>query len=132
MESDELRTELIACYKGCARIALSSLEYGSARDEDAANVERLLNIFGRGCHRYDPDHFVPVLIESQTLQQALTRLSLDASDLKYQAPPLLCLPDGVRLRCLHGRHRLLAAEEYFEVMTKEEQWWAVKLFDSGT
>ncbi|KAF2210284.1 hypothetical protein CERZMDRAFT_45788 [Cercospora zeae-maydis SCOH1-5] len=132
MVSDDVQTELHQRFLGCGRVLLRHLEYGSARDETGSNVQRLRGIFERGCHRFDPEHFVPVLVDHDLLSRLLITTGVTSSDLTYQSPPLISVPLGTKLRCLHGRHRLLAAQEHLKCLPTNDQWWGVKFFDSGS
>ncbi|KAK0247123.1 hypothetical protein LTR29_017846 [Friedmanniomyces endolithicus] len=90
------------------------------RDFDKANVDRLVNIFRlEGCQRDDPPHFVPGLIARESLGPEWQQLL---------EPQRLSLPTSVVLRCLHGKHRILAARE---VLPPHEQWWNVALYDDA-
>ncbi|KAL4744425.1 hypothetical protein BDW72DRAFT_91324 [Aspergillus terricola var. indicus] len=40
--------------------------------------------------------------------------------------PHLLLPEGYRLRCLYGKHRVKAAEE--ALFSAEDHWWPVALY----
>jgi len=108
-------------FLGNAQVRIESMSFEPGiRDFDNANVARLLKIFRlEGCHRSDPSHFIPALVTKDILgpgwQQGLQ-------------PQLLSLPVSVNLRCLHGKHRILAAKQYFPYI---EQWWNVALYESG-
>ncbi|GIZ48209.1 hypothetical protein CKM354_001127900 [Cercospora kikuchii] len=126
--TDVILSELESHFEGYARMSLSSLEYGSARPIDERNVERLEAIFENGCDRTTPAHSVPVLVDQYLLHQMLLDADLNHSDLTLRSPPVLHLPPGPRLTCLHGRHRLLAAEEVFPA---SDQWWTVQFYRSS-
>lgn len=114
-------------FLGCARISLEQLLITSARPEDERNTDRLVTIFKDSCERDDQAHFLPAIIESSVLYQALHYSGLDAAQLRAHPPPVLKLPDGVKLRCLHGLHRVLAARQ---VLAPKDHWWNVELYEA--
>ena len=108
-------------FLGNAQVQLQNMDFApGVRDFDKANVDRLVNIFRlEGCQRDDPTHFVPGLIAREHLGPEWQQLL---------EPQRLSLPTSVVMRCLHGKHRILAAKE---VLPPHEQWWNVALYDEG-
>jgi len=108
-------------FLGNAQVQLQNVDFApGVRDFDKANVDRLVNIFRlEGCQRDDPTHFVPGLIAREHLGPEWQQLL---------EPQRLSLPTSVVMRCLHGKHRILAAKE---VLPPHEQWWNVALYDEG-
>ncbi|EMC97300.1 hypothetical protein BAUCODRAFT_130484 [Baudoinia panamericana UAMH 10762] len=107
-------------FLGHFTVALEDVEFETGvRDYDVANVDRLHSIFRtEGCHRTDPLHFVPAIIPKHQIDTALR---------DRQSIQRLHLPAGIKLHCLHGKHRVLAAKRFFP---KQEQWWTATLYDA--
>lgn len=120
-------------YRGRAKVPIRLLRFESdtwsgTRSLDPKNVARLRRIFQlEGCLRLEPEHHVPALISSQYLDTALSDAMLQPGKLMTcDDPPMLniCAP----LLCLHGKHRLNAANEFLDPLDK---WWVVDLYLNG-
>ena len=137
-----VRQEQKTRFQGTVRVSLQHLVFdpdllGRPKQQflQSKNVERLRNIFAiEGCHRLEPTHRIAALISRQELQllerdsnlsqTALLHSNADAeSDL-----PMLIMPTGMRLRVLHGQHRLEAARKF---LPSKDAWWAVDLYLDG-
>lgn len=119
-------------FKGSVRIMIRHLRSKSAREVDEKNVERLVQVYRlEGCQRMDPMHYVPATIESETFVKAVSAAGLDQVALQqpHDEPPLLDLPSTCTVTCLHGKHRLLAAEKF---LPASQHWWTVNLYDEST
>lgn len=122
------------CYRGRAKIFLESLEYhgtSSRGKVDDKHIDQLVHVFRtEGCMRlHDPEHYVPGLISSEDLKQAASFSGLRLLDLGQGAePPLLNLPGNLKVKILHGEHRMTAAERFLE---PNERWWVVVLYTTG-
>ena len=97
----------------------------SGQDLDNRNVDRLLDVFRlEGCDRDDPGHAIPVLADDGVLanvdSQALQRTPTGAQRLSF--------PTSINLTCLHGRHRICAAQHF---LPASDRWWMVKIFDTS-
>lgn len=118
-------------FKGYARIRLDCLHFESGRATNNKNIKRLLCIFRtEGCHQYDPIHSIPVVMTAGVLASALHTKGLDSSVLYTSAtssPRLDFLP-GVKITCLHGKHRVQAAMKFLK---PPYQWWNVRIYDEG-
>ncbi|THC88352.1 hypothetical protein EYZ11_012198 [Aspergillus tanneri] len=120
-------------FRGHAKIGLEHLEfetplYGS-RVFDPKNVNRLVRVFElEQCLRLEPAHHIAAIIDEEALQQAVTLSDVtqeqltDASNL-----PWLFLPEGYRLSCLYGKHRIAAAKKF---LLPGDRWWPVTLYGS--
>lgn len=122
-----------AWYRGKAKINLRHLvaedrRTRGVRTVDPKIVKNLVNIFRlEGCFRLEPEHHVPVLISERLLEDVLRETQKRRADLMgYGEPPHLLLADDVRLKVLHGQHRLLAAEQYLW-----DKWWVVDIYSDG-
>ncbi|PWW77220.1 hypothetical protein C7212DRAFT_181748, partial [Tuber magnatum] len=75
------------------------------------------------------EHRIPVIIELGVLATALETSGVDAETLigSRDGPPVLHLPDS-SLECLHGQHRILAANRY---LGSDSRWWVVDRYDKG-
>lgn len=119
---------------GCAKVSLHSLSFlqSSAREIDEATVDHLLSSFQlAGCLRLDPCYHVPAVIDPNFLEAALARAGATTDDLNSDDPtrwPMLELPSGAKVECLHGQHRVAAAQRY---LRKNDQWWVLDLYSSG-
>jgi hypothetical protein len=122
-------------FRGSALIDLKHLVFESdqvpgTRALDHKNVARLVQIFElEGCHRLEPEHHVPAIISEKILSDALQRSQVSqAALLKHDQPPRLRFDDTVRLTCLHGKHRLAAADEF---LLPGDKLWVVDLYKEG-
>lgn len=115
---DSLRAHFL-CY-AMVDIAQMSFESG-VRDYDEANVRRLLGIFKEeGCRRDDPATYIPALapdVDTTTWRQD----GEGVQDLRRGYATLA-------FRCLHGKHRVLAAQRF---LPHREKWWTVALYSSS-
>lgn len=74
--------------------------------EEREKVERLIDIFEvEGCLQFDSAHIVPVTISKDILSQ------IPPGDL-HRSPPEQVSVGGAVLKCIHGFHRLWAAEAF--------------------
>ncbi len=131
----EYRTiaERSRAYRGRAKVPIhillseSDSQLGS-RPLDPKNVARLLRIFQlEGCCRLEPEHHVPALINGQVLAAVLNDARLQPGNLMTcDDPPKLNI--NVPLICLHGKHRLKAANEFLD---PHDKWWIVDLYLDG-
>lgn len=120
-------------FKGTARIYFSHLDFPSpVRLVDPQIVKSLNRTFAiAGCLQSELDYRIPAIIKSQTIDSALEALGISAETFKATSshqPRVLQLPDGVRLECLHGQHRILAAASALPV---SDHWWTVDLYGNG-
>ncbi|EED21208.1 conserved hypothetical protein [Talaromyces stipitatus ATCC 10500] len=114
-------------FLGRAKIQLANLNFDrNIQLHEKVHVDKLVDVFrGEGCHRLDPWNHVPVAIDRNTLSARLRLAGLDNDDLIREGePPLLRFTTP--LRVLHGRRRLLAAEEYLW-----DKWWIAELYSDG-
>jgi hypothetical protein len=118
-------------FRGHAKIRLHHLEFHSplfaSRAFDPSHVDRLKNVFQQdACARSDPCNFISAVIDDDTLDQAIIQSSTTVEALRSETKtPFLLLPNGYRLRCLYGRHRVEAAKE---VLFPGDTWWSVTLY----
>ncbi|KAF7166680.1 hypothetical protein CNMCM6106_002396 [Aspergillus hiratsukae] len=133
LENPEERTMARAAeyFRGHAKILLRHLEFHSplfaSRAFDPTHVERLKNVFQQdACARSEPCNFISAVIDDDTLNQAIIQSSATVEALRSETEmPFLLLPNGYRLRCLYGRHRVEAAKE---VLIPGDSWWSVTLY----
>jgi len=117
-------------YIGTVRASLSSLSFVHGRETDPAIVQHLSEVFERTrCRRYDPDNFIPVIINQEGLKKALKATNVKraalTTTLKDGSFLLLKPALGQKFSCVHGRHRVMAAEIF---LPSDDQWWTVRLF----
>jgi hypothetical protein len=130
---EELHRELYSFFRGSAKIRLVHLKPDPDDDFtfDEKNVARLQDVFRlQGCLRLKVDHHVPAVISNEALEATLLAAGFQRQSL-HQPDSFLNLPLGeeVRLKALHGRHRLRAAEHFF--CQDEDRWWVVDLYDDS-
>jgi len=115
-------------FRGSAKIKLKHLQFDSSAFVDPKNVTRLTQIFElEGCHRLDVEHHVPAIIKEHLLQSSVALSNITAPDLmKNRVPPDLRLPTEVKLECLHGKHRIAAAQKFLYL--PGDKWWTVDLY----
>lgn len=136
-QSDELLdAERRLKYRGSARISLENLIFCSSNGSklDGKVVNHLKARFESDeCFRLDKRNHIPAKIDQKVLDRALqlSNISTDALQSNgLNGYPRLTLPDGCRLVCLDGRHRLQAASEFFKF--SKNRWWTVDLYLSGS
>ncbi len=129
---ERISQDKLCKYKGTARVQLSNLVFPhSTRQVDIKVIEQLKRDFdGEGCIRGEPSHRIPAIIDDLTLETNLERLNLNTEDFKKRAsnPPSFHLGRNVMLECLHGKHRVLAAQDY---LSPSQRWWIVDLYGTG-
>ena len=135
-----VRQEQNTRYQGTVRVSLKHLVFdpdllGRPKQQflQSKNVERLRHIFAtEGCHRLEPAHRMAALISRQELQILERDSNLSQSALLHSNAesdlPMLTMPAGMRLRVLHGQHRLEAARRF---LPSKDAWWAVDLYLDG-
>ena len=115
-------------YRGSAKIKLKHLQFDTTAFVDPKNVARLTQIFEiEGCHRLDLEHHVPAMISDRVLQSNLRLSNITGADLmRNRIPPKLKLPKDVKINCLHGKHRIAAANSFLYL--PDDKWWTVDLY----
>ncbi|OJD12762.1 hypothetical protein AJ78_06702 [Emergomyces pasteurianus Ep9510] len=128
--------EAIRHFRGYAKIDISHLQLKKnsvlssrplGQNVEGQNALRLLKIFESvGCDREDHGNYVPVLINQNTLNQAIND-SRTTQDMLLSGiePPNLILKHDTSLLCLQGKSRLRAAQEFFP---PGERWWGARLY----
>lgn len=119
-------------FQGTARVKLNDIgHFQTTRQYDPKNVERLCGVFREtGCHRFDIQNHVTALVTRHALKRACRSAGMKARKLLQVPPdksPVLAFLPG-EISCLHGQHRLRAAEE---ILPPSEQWWTVDLYLDG-
>lgn len=120
-------------YQGTVKINLDQIvpHPSISSGFDRKNVERLLEIFNKdGCRRLDVRNHVTAIVSRHHLNVALHSAWLRPQSLISNPPdqhPYLHFPTG-NVQCLHGQHRLKAAEE---LLAPSDQWWTVDLYLDG-
>ena len=120
-------------YKGTARVQLASLAFRDRVSQiDSKNVDRLKRAFSlEGCLRLEPEHHIPAVVNDDTFQAVIDNAKVNPEQLKGAwATRLveLSFPDSSPLECLHGQHRVAAAEQY---LCASDRWWVVDFFGTG-
>ncbi|KAJ6102590.1 hypothetical protein N7486_005017 [Penicillium sp. IBT 16267x] len=117
-------------YQGTAKIELSQLSFhpSASRQFDQNNVDRLCEVFRKdGCHRLEVQNHISGVVTSGHLKRARQAAQITAEELltnSCEKCPMLSFSPG-QVLCLHGQHRLRAAED---VLAPSEQWWTVDLY----
>ena len=138
LEDAKFESERRASYRGAARILLEQLHFPSDQptqynmELDRENVEFLKERFRReGCRRQPAINHVLVRIDQPCLDTALAISKISSATLhttQADEYPELRLPSGVRLACLHGKHRIQAGREF---LSPRDQWWVADLYLAG-
>ncbi|BCR83589.1 uncharacterized protein ACHE_10991S [Aspergillus chevalieri] len=129
----QLTTERQLKYQGTAKIDLDQISFRASANTkvDQKNVERLCEIFRKdACHRLDIRNHVTAIVSRQDLRRACQDGGITNEDLMANNTacyPRLQFPTG-QVQCLHGQHRLKAAEE---TLPPTERWWTVNLYLDG-
>lgn len=131
-DEDDRNLDMLAarCLVGTARVNISCLKFLDGRQIDGRIVQDLVNSFEQTrCRRYEPDNFIPVLITTSKLRRALRASNISRTDLRTTRQDgtfhILKPAKNQRFSCAHGRHRIKAAEQFFD---SSDWWWPVKLF----
>ncbi|KFY28058.1 hypothetical protein V491_00664 [Pseudogymnoascus sp. VKM F-3775] len=115
---------------GTARVRIDHLAFPNPiRGRDEKIIKQLEGTFAaEGC--LDEQHRIPAVIDDSTLQAALLKTGENIEYLQRVSgqPQRLHFPENIKLECLHGRHRILAAKSYLD---PEEQWWTVDFYRTG-
>lgn len=125
-------------FRGSAKVRLRHLTFEQHPDVqsqptflDQKNVARLEKVFSiEGCLRLDPEHRVPVILDDKDLERSLREANVANGELfNAKIPPTLSFPHGYSLRCLHGRHRIAAAQKF---LLAGDKWWIVDIYSEST
>ncbi|KAI1655472.1 hypothetical protein F4813DRAFT_367122 [Daldinia decipiens] len=124
-QSKQLDAELKSKFSGYAKVALDLLSFDTGEEPDEERIRHLQRVFKRvGCDRYNPNNYISGTISADVLHASLKQSNLRPGDLKGRELPELRLPAGQQIRCLGGRHRILALRKY----NRSASWWPIKLF----
>jgi len=131
-----LAAELGTKFRGSASVNIDVLHFPftELREEDEKNTQRLKKMFRKenGCRDWEIFNHIPAVIDQHELDDALARSGVSSEQLLRARDGHLELDfrAGFRLRCLRGRHRVLAATAP-NVLPPGSQRWTVDLFLSG-
>ncbi|ELR06575.1 hypothetical protein GMDG_08048, partial [Pseudogymnoascus destructans 20631-21] len=111
--------------KGKARVRLSQLSFPNPiRPIDPNLVKVLKRTFkSEGCLQQDSTFSLPAIIDDNSLTLALEGLGVGADRFKADSilsPAKFELPHNIQLACLHGQHRVAAAEK---LLGSGNKWW---------
>jgi hypothetical protein len=128
MDDAALLTERQKLLLARARVQLKHLQFDLERNPiKERQVLHMLEIYNlEGCQRLVPENFIPAIISKKDFDQALTQSKFSQTD--PTSIPELVLPINFKLLCLHGKHRIFAAQEFLE---PGNQWWTVDIYSSG-
>jgi hypothetical protein len=120
-----------AKYRGSAQVSIEHLDFPHpCRHIDINVIGQLIRNFeGEGCIK--DTNRIPAIINDSILYAGLNKLETSAESFKAisnSAPPRLHLERGVKVECLHGQHRVLAAKKFLD---PSERWWIVDFYGSG-
>ncbi|KAH6664606.1 hypothetical protein B0J14DRAFT_661200 [Halenospora varia] len=123
----------LANYKGSALVAISRLDFPHpCRQVDRKVIEQLKRDFkGEGCITEKPNNRIPAIIDDLTLQAVLEKLGTSAEAFRTASkdnPLRLQLDRDMKLECLHGQYRILAAKEF---LLPQKRWWVVDLYSTS-
>jgi hypothetical protein len=125
-----LAVELNAKFRGSASIKIEVLHFPeNGKTDNEKTTERLKKLFRKqkGCHDWEIFDRVPVVIEQRQIDEALARAGISSAQLLEARDGHIELdfPADVHLRCLRGRHRVLAAPGTLPLNGRR---WTVDLF----
>jgi hypothetical protein len=128
-----ISTDKLAKYKGSAEVSIAHLDFPHpCRQIDRKVIERLKRDFeGEGCIKDKQINRIPAIIEDSILQIGLEKLAINTETFKAVSnsdPPKLHFGCDVKLECLHGQHRILAAKEF---LVPSKRWWVIDLYSTG-
>ncbi|KAA8622017.1 DUF3723 domain-containing protein [Pyrenophora tritici-repentis] len=133
---EDIERQKSSHFRGRARVPLEFLHFSehSPRDLDRGNVERLMGVYrDEGVKRLQCEHHIPTIIGKDDLLSAVHLSGLSLVHLLNSSqddPPRLTFPEGFRLRCLHGKHRIEAAK-LSACLQGQDRWWTVTLYSEG-
>jgi len=115
---------------GIIRASISELRFFEGREIDTSIVERLAVVFSVDrCRRYDPDHYIPAVVNHTDLRKLLTASNLSQRELlrpmKDGSPCLVKTHKSQTLLCMYRGHRTQAALRF---LPKGQRWWTIRLF----
>lgn len=115
---------------GRIKVDISSLDYSNqGRQVDPAIVKSLQRQFTEiGCLRHELNHHVPVVVDNEALE-IIHQANIRKEDLKASkfggTLKQLRLLGTQKLRCIHGQHRLIAAQR---ILPEDDQWWIADIY----
>jgi hypothetical protein len=120
-----------AKYRGSAQVSIEHLDFPHpCRNIDTKVIERLIRDFeGEGC--IQETNRIPAIIDDSILHAGLRKLAMTPESFKADsnsAPPRLDLQSDMRVECLHGQHRILAAKQF---LAPSRRWWIVDFYSTG-
>jgi hypothetical protein len=130
----QLEKERLRKFLGSAKVAIEVLCFNQVtkRRQDDQDSERLLRSFEiAGCLRIGDKYHVQAVIDKDSLSDALEKVGASTEALFSKEAdqwPRLQFPDGFRIQCLHGQHRIEAGSEY---LWKNDRWWVVDFYSTG-
>lgn len=133
---EEIERQKSSHFRGRARVPLEFLYFSehTPRDLDRGNVERLMGVYlEEGVRRLQHEHHIPAVVGKDDLLSAVRLSGLSLVNLLNSSqanPPHLTFPEGFRLRCLHGKHRIEAAR-LSACLQGQDRWWTVTLYSEG-
>lgn len=134
---EDIERQKSSHFRGRAKVPLEFLHFSehSPRDLDRGNVERLMDVYrGAGVKRLQNEHHIPAVVGKNDLLSAIHLSGLSLVHLLNSSqdnPPRLTFPEGFRLKCLHGKHRVEAAK-LSACLQGQDRWWTVTLYSEGT
>lgn len=121
-------------FRGYAKVELKYLEFQFSlfgkRVFDPSNVKVLQEKFENDeCACEEPQNFITAVVNNDLLEQITTESDTSPGKLKDETMlPWLTFPEGTRLLCLYGRHRVEAAKH---ALLPGDRWWSVAFYSEG-
>lgn len=128
-----LQDDHLKYFLGCVRTNLSCLEFErDSRDCDPQIIRELGSKFRLvGCLRLQSPHHVPAIIAGGVFRDAVSLAGSNAGDVLGANPerwPMITIPHGQRVQCIHGQQRIEAAKKF---LGPRDQWWIIDVYDSS-
>jgi hypothetical protein len=114
-------------------VHLSQLQFLNPIRPIDINIKKALkrDFKAEGCLQHEVNCSIPAIIDDTSLKSALATLNVSAENFKSIStshPTKFELPGNLKLNCLHGQHRVLAATEY---LPHGDRWWLVDIYGEG-
>lgn len=102
-------------------VPLGMLDFPHARPLDTGHISRLRTQFRVRCNPSLEEHRIPAVVDEDDLREVQFTTGKAHGFAIYQPPT------GTKLHCLHGQHRVKAAETLARPVTT----WVVDLYSKG-
>ena len=109
---------------GYAQMSIADIDFPhDAKDE--VGINRIIESFqAQGCHHDLSTYAAVIMMDRKAcMNNPMIHFDPDSSSIGR-----IILDPDIRVLCLHGKLRMLAAKRFLPLA---DQWWTVRVFDSG-